>query len=164
MSDTWRYTAKSVTKYDPLNPKVDDWIGFWQIGKMIGNEPLMLEQYLETENKYIAAATYFLKFHQCEFVEIRGLEKNTWGNYNENGSSVLTQLYNSLEEGAYIPLSETENLIRLILRQFVWCGLFCNANDEVAVRFGYDFYMYFNSNKNYSNIEPMISSLGLFLE
>lgn len=167
MEHNWKF-IRSITKYDPAfrNEKghyiKHEWIGFGQIGGIYEGELLTLDSYLQTELKYIKAADYFFQFHKCDSIIIRNLEKRHTDDYFLDDKDELVKLFNEIEEGTIISLDSLSLLIKLILRDIVWAELFC-INNEIALTFGYDFYMYFNSNVDMENLFPKVEQLGLFV-
>jgi len=168
MEDNWKFT-RSITKYDPAyrNEKgyymKYEWIGFGQIGEMFEGELFTLDSYLQTESKYIKAAYYFFQFHKCESVIIKNLEKRHTDDYFLDDKEQLVAFFNKINEGTEILLNDLSLLIKLILRDMVWAELFCINSDEVALTFGYDFYMYFNSNVDMSDLFVKEGQLGLYV-
>lgn len=167
---TWRYSAFSVTKYNPAYRDVNgvyqksEWIGFFQVGKNIDGQILTLEEYELTEEKYLTAAYLFFTFHGCVKVRIENLEKNYSDDYKYPDKEALLALYNKLESGQVYELEDIKAIVKLILRELIWAELFCDKSDEITLRFGYDFYMYFNSGKNMTSLFREIESLGLFVD
>jgi hypothetical protein len=169
MNDNWRYTAFSVTKYNPVfrNEKghymKHAWIGFGQIGEIFEGEVLTLDSYLQTESKYIKAACYFFQFHKCNSIVIKNLEKRHTDDYFLADKEELVTFFNKINEGATIELDDLSLLVKLTLRDMLWGEFFCTNNDEVALRFGYDFYMYFNSNLDMNDLIVKVGQLGLYV-
>lgn len=170
MIDNWRYTARSVTKYNPTYRDTNghytknEWVGFFQVGKIIDGNPLTLEEYLETENKYIEAAYDFFELHNCDKISLKSLERNDFSSYNLEDKDQLVQIYNRISNNPMIPIEDLGLLVKLILRELVWCELFCPGTSDIAVRFGYDFYMYFNSNRDMTDLFKKIQKLGLYID
>jgi hypothetical protein len=170
MNEEWRYTTKRITKYNPIyrdengHYKKDEWIGFFQIGKVIAGEELTLELYTPVEQKYIKAATWFFEFHGCRTVVLRNIEKYNITDYTYDEKEELSLLYEQLDEEYKITIDRLPLLIKLILRELAWCELFCDGSEATAVRFGYDFYMYFNSEKDMQALFKRIEATGLFVD
>jgi hypothetical protein len=169
MKDNWRYTARSVTKYNPIyrdeNGKYlrEEWLGFFQIGKKIGDQVLTFEIYSETESKYIESAILFFKFHNCDKVVIKNVEKNGFGNFQESDKDELLNYYDQIYEGMVLNPEQLNYILKLVLREFLWGEFFCVDSNEIALRFGYDFYMHFNSNKDMGELFKKIKKIGLFV-
>ncbi len=170
MDDEWRLTAKSITKYNPIyrdkdgRYKKNEWIGFFQVGQTINGLPLKIDEYLQVEEKYILAVIAFFNFHDCKKVVIRSLEKQKDLPSQLFDNDELFHSYNSLKEDITIPVENLGIIIKLILREFAWAELFCVESDEIAVRFGYDFYMYVNSNRGLDSFFENVKAIGLFVD
>lgn len=168
MDNKWKH-GRSITKYNPAfrNEKghymKDEWIGFGQIGGVYEGVLLTLDSYLQTESKYIKAAYDFFAFHNCENIIIKSLEKYHADDYNLSDKKELLTFFDNIEEGTIIPLNDLTLLIKLILREIAWAELFCISDDEGALTFGYDFYMYFHSNKDMSELYSKVEQLGLYV-
>jgi len=169
MNDEWRFTAKSVTKYNPIYRDEEgyytkeEWIGFFQLGKNINGELLTFDLYLETESKYITAAKWFFQFHGCSHIIIKNVEKNDFSDYQQSDKEHLLEVYNLIKEGFSLSIDDLDNVIKLILRELAWAELICSQDESIAVRFGYDFYMYFNSNRDLNTLIERINKLGLYV-
>jgi hypothetical protein len=169
MLEEWRYNAKSVTKYNPIyrdkngHYKKEEWIGFFQVDKSVNGEKLSFDSYLEVENRYVEAAKRFFNYHNCKAFSIKGLEKNDFSNYQYADRGSLINVYDSIVGGSILPIKDLEIVIRLILRELIWAELYCQDDESIAIRFGHDFYMYFNSDKNWSDLANKIKEIGLFI-
>lgn len=172
MNQVWECTAKSVTKYNPVfrneegHYKREEWIGFFQVGKIIDGELLTYDEYVKAENGYVLAAKLFLTFNNCSGIKIRNLEKPEIDDFSvhfQNGEKELEETLNAVKEGSIVPVENIDNVIRLILREVIWAELVCETDDFIAVRFGYDFYMYFNSPQKWEMLIPEIEQIGLFV-
>ena len=169
MQDNWRYTATSITKYNPVFRdengyyKKREWIGFSQIGQFYDGEEFTFRSYLETEHKYIQAVIYFFQFHNCKKIILRNVEKYDVSEYKYNDKQELILLFDQITEGYAISIEDLSTVVKLILRELFWADLFCSNSEENAVRFGYDFYMYFNSNTTMAELFVKIKQLGLFI-
>lgn len=170
MNKDWRYTAKLVSKFNPAfkddkgHYRIDEWIGFFQIGKKFHDGELTFQSYLITEDAYIKAAIFFFKFHGCHKVVLSSLEKNDFSEYNYGDRDELMLSYNNISEGQVVIIEHLSNVVKLILRELIWVELFCEESNDIAVRFGYDFYMYFSSNQDLSDLFIKIEELGLYVD
>jgi hypothetical protein len=168
MENNWKFT-RSITKYNPAYRNEQghymkyEWIGFGQIGDTFDGELFTLDSYLQTESKYIKAAYWFFQFHKCEGITIKNLEKRHFDDYFLEDKEQLVSFFNKIEEGITITLDDLSLLIKLILRDIAWSELFCNNSEEVALTFGYDFYMYFNSNQDMSDLLKKVEQLELYV-
>lgn len=169
MNDEWRLTATSITKYNPVYRDEDglytkdEWIGFFQVGEVINGEMLTLEDYLQVEEKYIQSAIAFFRFHGCKEIVLNDIEKNEPFQSGLPHSGELQLVYNSLKNGMPVSVEDLGIIIKLILRDYIWAELFSPESDLVAVRFGYDFYMYVNSDKDLDAFFKDVHNTGLFV-
>lgn len=169
MNQDWRFTAKSITKYNPVfrddkgHYKQEEWVGFFQLGETINGESLTFSIYSETENKYITAAKLFFQFHDCTYIKIKNVEKKNFSDYNRDDKGHLLKVYSLIDEGLLLSINDLDIVVKLILRDLVWAELVCDQEESAAVRFGYDFYMYFNSSKNLDGLFEEVTELGLFV-
>jgi hypothetical protein len=49
------------------------------------------------------------------------------------------------------------------MRENIWCELYCSYNNNIVIRFGYDFYMYVNGIDKDSPIWQDVGEIGLFV-
>lgn len=157
----WRYNAIRITKYNPLfrdesgKYTVDDWISYSDIGKAFNGTLLTGEAYVAVEQRYIDAVMRILRAQGIDKVVIKKLEKHS-------GGDLTPDLYDKLEDGIFIDLEHVPGLMRLILRDHIWCEL--HGQGAVVIRFGYDFYMYVNGIPKDAGIWQEISGAGLFVD
>lgn len=164
--DTWRYTAISVTKYDPLVERdyriavpPEEWTSYFDVGKKFNGIELTRDEYLATEQNYINAVSLVLNPNSCHQVVVRELEK-----YSAEGlSGELLELYETIGDSYMVNLEKVPMLMRLILREYMWCEMHCAVND-ICVRFGYDYYMYVNGlGKGDAIWQEIADKTGLFI-
>lgn len=163
--DTWRYNAIRVTKYNPLfrdangNYLVEEWSSFGDVGNDFNGINFTIEEYLQIEQKYIDSIIVILNASDCSGVVIRNIEKHS----SEGLLNNLLVMYETLNEEKLIDLINLPDLIKLILRENIWCELYCYANYNIVIRFGYDFYMYVNGIDKDSPIWKEVNKTGLFV-
>ncbi len=145
-----------VTKYDPGKRgengvyKGDDWTMFSQVGGIIGGSKLTLEEYLRTEDAYVATAIRFLSEAGVPTVTVRQLE--------DNGGEAAKL---NVREGSDLDQEQAACLMRLILRDMAWCKL--EAGDSF-VHFGWDYYMYIGVPVPCDQSRAFARERGLFVE
>jgi hypothetical protein len=124
-----------ITKYDPQFRdasgayKLDDWTSISDIGRTFNNIELTAECYVTVENSYVEAALAFLTEAGVTSLAIKSLE-----NHRRHNCPAV-----SLTEGHSCTLLEIADIIRLNLREIIWCKL---VGDGCFLHFGYDYYMY----------------------
>ncbi|KAA2243455.1 hypothetical protein F0L74_13245 [Chitinophaga agrisoli] len=165
--DNWRLAARRITKYDPRLRSANgaflenDWTSFHDIGKTFKDGVLTEDTYLKVESQYIAAALLLLREVGCSRVCTNNVEKP----YSEGEVPVdYLSLYKELHDGMILDVDKLPPLMTLILREYAWCELFWD--DNCAIRFGYDYYMYSNGLDILGNeqLKRQIEDLGLFVE
>jgi len=124
-----------ITKYKYLSfsgrlrSPSSEWTSFSEFD---GADDLRMKEYLSVENEYISLALFLCKSFGVGNLRIKELEKN---NNTED----------DIYEGALFSVSELPRLVGSILRESFWCKL---IGDDIEFHFGYDYYMYFVSNKD----------------
>jgi len=76
-------------------------------------------------------------------------------------NKALYDMFLSIKEGMRIHISQIEKAVRLNLREFMNCDL-TNKKKDFYVRFGFDYYMTFNSNIDKSILKKEIEKIGLY--
>lgn len=74
------------------------------------------------------------------------------------------QLIESLYDGKVVGLESIAMIVQVILREYIWCEILCEQNLNIALRFGYDYYMYWNGEPLSSQAKKRLGDLGLFIE
>jgi hypothetical protein len=122
---------------------------------MFDGKVFTLAEYEKIESAYIKIVLLFMDCVQLDFLKIVDLEKN--------GQRFQTVQINDLKINNSEPISKEliAPIIRLILRNIMWCKL---ESKEMYVHFGYDFYMYIGSKKACNSIHENIKQIGLFIE
>jgi len=155
-----------VTKYNPQYRNKngaytkEEWTSISEIGKMYGDKLFELEEYLNYENAYISAVLIAMKANNVHSLKIKHFEEH----YIESSDMPINDgdmVIDEIKNRKIINCANLEFLIKLILREIVWCKL---VSDDVLVHFGYDYYMYIISRKKLDSEAKLISDLGLFVE
>ena len=155
MNDRWRYKAVGITAYkDEYQPI----ISYSDIGEILTSD-----EYILIENNYIEAVKIIMELNKCEDLNIRYLEKFSY----RKGLTVeedkkLYKEYIKIEDKQKINYKNIEIILKLILRNIIWCDLI-NLSKRLYIRFGYDYYMYFNTKIKVDLYQDKIRKLGLFL-
>ncbi|AZK63863.1 hypothetical protein [Pectobacterium versatile] len=123
-----RYSYR-VTKYQNIDGEIyslpDEWTSFFDVGDKVD-----IDEYEKVENQYIDFIVNASLFFSVDNFQLKDVELNGGVHYsNEQEVSV----------------ESVKNVVKSILREDVWCKL---VSDDIEFHFGYDFYMYFLSNKN----------------
>ncbi len=171
LKDRWMFTAFEVIKYDPKYRNEEghylrkEWKMFSEIGKSFEDEILNYEVYRKTEDKYISALKYLFKYYNCSSIQFS--EKHFYLDDDELHiiqDEELIVFYKLLKKRRILNLEETGMAARLILRSALYGSFYCKGDKSIAVRFGYDFYMYFNVPENDKQIirKYIEKEIGLF--
>lgn len=161
---SWR-----VTKYDPLLRRNniyqrEEWTSFYEVGKVIDGKIVTFSEYFQIESAYVHAVRSIMDYLNISALQIKELEKyNTKSEVNQNPmySETFIELLNTTYDGQVVPKAEIGQLVRLILRENIWCKL---VNDRMFVHFGYDYYMYVGSIVPCSEVTKKLHLYGLFVE
>lgn len=156
-----------VTKYDPKNRDSngiylrDEWTFYAQIGTVVEGKVFTYAEYLTAENAYVAALILFMECNNLKYLQIVNLENNLKFKKDVYLSKEMVTLLKKIREVVSVNKTEVDLLTRLILREKLWCIF---ASKAMAVRFGWDYYMYIGSvNKCVKGIQK-IEKNGLFVE
>jgi hypothetical protein len=136
-----------VTRYDPALRREDGsfsratWTSISDVGRVFEGHELSLQEYLEAEQGYVLALRAFLGVVGLSCLRVQDLK------VNRVSSAVPGQLVEemqvqlrSLINGAIVCDEDLDSLVRLALREALWCRL---AGDQgFYVHFGHDYYMY----------------------
>lgn len=170
LKDRWRFNTFEVMKYNPKFRNSEghfmkkEWTGF-DIGKIIDGVELTYQDYKLVEDNYIHAFKYLFNYFECDRIQIS--EKTFYlgkKKIHRLFDQELEKFYTQLNRRWTLNIDEAQMAARLILRSAMYGRLYCKGNKELGVRFGYDYYMYFNvPEKNKKEIRNYIESeIGLF--
>ena len=143
-----------VTKYDPALRDAngaylaDEWILFKQIGSTFGGVVLTEAEYLSVERAYINSATAFLREGGIDSLTVEGIENHK-------------KLALEFGEGSVLSLERIGDVIRLMLREELWCRL---ESQDGFVHIGWDYYMYIGVPHPCPKAELLAAGLGLYPE
>ncbi len=153
-----------VTKYDPqFRDKngyytKDEWTDFSCIGISINGHVLSLSEYEEVEDRYISSIQLFLDCVNSNELRCNTVEKHL---SSEKVPREFRDFYNKIHENSMIHKKELPKLLKMIMRNYIWCIL---LSDNTMIRFGYDFYLYIRISRPCKKAIEEVRSLGLFVE
>ncbi|MBO0440216.1 hypothetical protein [Candidatus Enterococcus ikei] len=162
MYNSWR-----VTKYNPKyrNSKgvylKDEWTSITDIGKEFNGVQLTMDMYLAIENAYTQIVLSAMSELKIETLRIKELEKIGFKEHYKNTENELESLYNSLKNDLIVSSSQISMLLKLILRETIWCKL---VSENLFIHFGYDYYMYIGVKSSLPKTNQLIKKSGLYLE
>lgn len=157
-----------ITKYDPrLRDETgrymhEEWTDFSCVGIEINGKVCTLEEYEAIENMYIDAFLQFLACQKIDLIECIEVEKNLAEYDIQSIPSTWRALYVRMNNGTIISKAELPMLLKLLLRNYLWCKLI--HDDELFVHFGWDYYMYIGVEKECRQAVANIEKAGLFVE
>lgn len=171
LKDRWRLTTFEVMKYDPKYRNNEghylkkEWKMFSEIGKLFEGGIFTYEDYKVVEDKYISAIKYLFEYYNCSRIQFS--EKYFYLDDNELHIILDEELiifYHLLKKRRILNLEETGMAARLILRSALYGSFNCKGDKNIAVRFGYDFYMYFNTPEHEKQVikKYIEKEIGLF--
>lgn len=136
-----------VTKYSPTYRDErgrylrNDWTSVSDIGKTFDADILTVDKYLVTENAYIDAVKVAMESVGVDRLAVSRLEK-----YRDLDDllfplrSDISVQVGSIHNRMVASGKALEDIIRLCLREIIWCKL--RGKKGFFVHFGYDYYMY----------------------
>jgi len=166
MNNRWRDKTIRITKYNTLHYNEngvytkDEWTSIYDVGKIYDGKVFTIQDYLETEKRYIEAVKIIMRLNKCKELNIRHLEKHDYvKGFTVEEDEKLEEKYIKIENKQKINYKDIEIVIKLILRETIWCDLI-NLSKRLYIRFGYDYYMYFNTKTKIDLYRDKIEKLG----
>jgi hypothetical protein len=152
--------AYRITKYDPAfrnesgSYARDEWTSVSDIGRSYRGSKFTLEEYRLMEDAYLLAVRAVMACAGVTDATVSGLEMS-----DRNRSKAYCQLP-TLCEGQTVSDEALDWVVRLALREELWCRL--SGDSGFYVHFGYDYYMY----AGFTGPAPLAFAPppGLFLE
>lgn len=154
-----------ITKYDPLvrnkegHYTKNEWTSYSDIGKTYDGQLFTFEDYIKVEDAYVDAVHSFMDCVGISELKIVDLE-NKFDDFDSNYSEHMIAVLNAVENNQIISTA-TSDVIRLLLRENMWCKL---EGEGLSVHFGYDYYMFIGSEKECNEQLDKIREEGLFVE
>lgn len=146
-----------VTKYDPQvrdargRYVAEDWTSISDVGKYFDGEEFTQATYLAVEGNYLAAIGLFARDSDVQRLRICDLEL---------GSGVDVPEY--ARAGNWLSIEQSLEVAKCVLREEFWCKL--ELEERFRVHFGYDYYMYIESQSPCDSAVEETRALGLFVE
>ena len=158
-----------ITKYNPIyRPEEggysnDEWISISDIGLYFNGVQFTAPEYFAIEDKYWETIKYLLELCNIRTLRVCKLykDKDIPQLFTNNKFFDISPLENANLNGKTISLPEIEMVVRLCLREEIWCKL--ESENGSYVDFGYDYYMYFGTNIEHT-IDPEKIPNGIFVE
>ncbi|KEH85357.1 MULTISPECIES: hypothetical protein [Clostridium] len=161
-----------ITKYNPIYRSEDgnylkkEWTSIFDVGKSFDGKKLSLKEYLLTEDLYIKAIIEFINFLRIPSLKACELEKYEESiqtdKYPEIYTIQMIKIFKTIKNEDDISVNKIGDLVKLILREHLWCKL--ENKNKMFIHFGYDYYMYIGSYSKCDYIINKIKEMGLFVE
>ena len=152
---SWR-----ITKYDPLKRDADgsylnleEWTCFSEVGTKVS-----MEEYQKQEEKYLHAVTTFMAEMSLNKVYVIALEQWSDEVINQNAEEFLSKIW----VGKAVTIQEVRELVKLTLRNAIWCKL--EYKKQLFIHFGYDYYMYIGASEECTKAKEIVKETGLFID
>lgn len=159
----WRITKYNPAKRDKNGTYTgEDWTMAQQIGDSINGKTLTKEDYLEMEDRYVAAAERFFLASGLETLTVIALQQpSTRPDYAvEHGLNDIDNV--SLNEGQQVTAKELGTIMRLMLREVLWCKL--ENPEKFFIHIGWDYYMYIGCSESLEDAITKTDADGLYVE
>jgi hypothetical protein len=157
-----------ITKYDPAKRNEqghytgDDWVMVQQIGSVVNGKTFTKEEYLEVEDRYVAAAEEFFRESGLETLLVSDLRQSgeIASHITEHGLDDIKDV--GLSEGQPVTAKELDPIMRLLLREVLWCKL--ENPGKFFIHIGWDYYMYIGCSENLTGAVAKTNKDGLYVE
>lgn len=163
-----------ITKVQPEDP-AEDWISIWDIGKTFSGRKLTLQEYLDTEDRYVKAISLILSYLNINSVNIRDVVQCplTKDIAKENKDGIFTPIladlyppslldtYSKVSQASVMSCEELQNIIRLALREDIGGKYYVPYQFKLFI--GYDYMVSVHSAKPLEPIFGCIENLGLYI-
>lgn len=181
LEQEWREHSHAIVKYRPEFYNEDgvytknEWRGIEDVGRIYDGKIVTLAEYFETEQKYVDAVVELMNMTNSCYLTVAHLgdsirstkcsiskilnPDNRFSTYDK----LLYNTYIKLIEGQRIHINNIGNVVRLNLREYTYTDLI-NEQNHLEIHFGYDYYMYCNSDVSKKKLRKRIEEIGLFLD
>lgn len=166
-----------ISKYNPAFRDKNDryvkegWTSYSDIGKCYEGNFFEIDEYIDMEEKYIQTLMLIIDENRITTLQVCEVEQNftiseIQSMLKSKGLSILDEeksILEHLKERDLIKRNEIWLIIKLVLRECIWCNL-KNKLDDFVIEFGYDYYMYVKCDEISHEIVFKIQENGLFVE
>ncbi|MGC4070551.1 MAG: hypothetical protein QM784_38965 [Polyangiaceae bacterium] len=160
-------TGFRVTKYAPAFRSPDgaycrsEWTSATDVGRNFDGTTLACADYLNVEADYVEAVHRFMAALRITTLRVVDLEVNDNSDVLPTALVAETKLWTStVSEGEVVSAVRLDQVIRLALREAIWCRL--EGVSGFYVHFGYDYYMYVGAES--SELAPPLLPRGIYAE
>jgi hypothetical protein len=161
-----------ISKYDPAYRdeagvyQRDEWTSVSDLGRSLEGGRLDLETYLATEQAHIDAVHAFMDDAGVATLSVSRLEParhvSSLSDYGLPDAEELASLASELREDSELSGVRLDHVLRLELREIVWCWL--EAPDRFVVDVAYDYYVHVGTVAPSERAIARATELGLFVE
>lgn len=153
-----------ITKYDPIlrDPDGafchDDWTSISDIGV---HDDLSKSIYLQVEENYWLALSSMLQSAGLTEVHIRDVELYGLDDFVQHGNDLIrisAQILAGSELPETMSIPQFKPYFQAVMRETVWFKVLAEGNS--FIHFGYDYYLYFGSDRKFDWVEVE----GIFVE
>ena len=143
----------------------DEWTSISDISHTFGGKKLVLNEYLESETRYVTTIIDIMNRMSINEVILQQSIKRKiyqtlpYGNLPFNSS---IDYINQTRSHSVISMEHVPALIRLSLREWGYFP-FYSVERDLAVDFGYDFYMYVQTSMDIGKLNEIVRANHLFL-
>jgi hypothetical protein len=165
--DWWR-----ISKYDPAYRDEqyrythDEWTDVSDIGRAFDGVTLDLQTYLATETAYVASVHEFMADASLTTLRVASLEPprltEVLRDYEFPDAADLEQLAGDLQDGMEVSGARLDRVLRLKLRNVLWCRL--EEAGRFVVETGYEYYLHLGTVAPSQRAISRTHELGLFVE
>ena len=143
----------------------DEWTSISDVGEYFNGYEVTMEEYLDTENRYVKAIDIILDYLKISYLYIMELEKyeNDITNTSNDFCQKNIDRIDFINEGQELNRKEINYVIKATLRERFWCGLYSKTT-HIIIKPGYDFYINIISPKLPDVIVNKINELGLYID
>jgi hypothetical protein len=134
-----------VTKYSPQYRNElghylrNEWTSIYDIGKAFDDGVLTVEEYLAVEKAYVDTVKLITQQLGVTVLKVNELEIHHECLSPQLRNVIATKV-DAIYEGMSVSGRELEDIVRLCLRETIWCKL--EGEKDLYIHFGYDYYMY----------------------
>lgn len=152
-----------VAKYDPSMRLEtgrylgDEWTSVSDIGGIFNGKVLTLDEYFSVEGEYVSAVVQFMQIAGVRRLTVSGLELHGCDRLPLPLREDCDRSFASIQEGQTVESPAITDIVRLALREAIWCRLF--GDKAFYVHFGYDYYMYIGYDGDWDLVKQVSTSL-----
>lgn len=144
------------------------------VGHICDGHLVTIDEYLETEQKYVDAVIKVMELTNCKYLTVSYLGDTIWNTkYSirqmqskkivfHNMTECYTMILWNLLEAKIYP-KDIDKMVRLNLREYTYTAL-TNLKNKLEIHFGSEFYMYFNTKMSIDILREEMRKIGLYLD